>query len=178
MDVDISSAVAVGTPINVMNSRDYFATPVLSTTYVGGTINLPMTGLTVASVICDTTNPLDDLHAAGFDGPGLHGFHRESTVNGDVEVTWRKYFMSGGRGQQLGHRHELVHDSSSAGPNNTTHAVAGDDVILDVGLPELHHRSGGRVRHPHLHRLHGRPAVPGKPDAVRATSPSRPRRRP
>lgn len=47
VNVDLSAAVAIGTPINIMNAQDYFNTAVYSGTYTGGTVNLPMTGLTV-----------------------------------------------------------------------------------------------------------------------------------
>ena len=45
--MDLSSAVANGTPIFVMNAQDYYNTPVWSGTYNGGSISLPMTNLTV-----------------------------------------------------------------------------------------------------------------------------------
>ncbi len=51
VDVDLSSAVAVGTAINIMNAQDYYAEPVYSGTYAGGTVSLPMDGLTAAAGI-------------------------------------------------------------------------------------------------------------------------------
>lgn len=51
VDVDLSGAVASGTPINIMNAQDYYAAPVYSGTYSGGTVSLPMTGLTAAAGI-------------------------------------------------------------------------------------------------------------------------------
>ena len=86
MDVDISSAVAVGTAINVMNSRDYFAAPVWSGTYTGGTINLPMTGLTVAPVICANANPLGVFTPQASSAPAFMAFivRAQST-----EAAWR-----------------------------------------------------------------------------------------
>lgn len=46
--VDVSSALAYGTPFEVRNAEDYFAPPVLSGFYTNQLLNLPMTGLTVA----------------------------------------------------------------------------------------------------------------------------------
>lgn len=45
-----------------------------------------------------------------------------------------KYFMSGGVNNNWSADTNWS-TTASAGPNNTTHAVAGDDVILDVGSP-------------------------------------------
>ena len=56
--VDLSSAVAVGTPINIMNARDYFNTPVWSGVYAGETISLPMNGLTVAAAVGTDYTPV------------------------------------------------------------------------------------------------------------------------
>ena len=47
--VDLSGAVANGTAINIMNAQDFYGTPVWTGTYGGGTVTLPMTGLTVAA---------------------------------------------------------------------------------------------------------------------------------
>ena len=55
--VDLSSAVANGTPIFVMNAQDYYNTPVWSGTYNGGTIPLPMTGLTAAAAVGSDYTP-------------------------------------------------------------------------------------------------------------------------
>ena len=49
--VDLSSAVAVGTPICIMNAQDYYNTPVYTGVYAGGTVSLPMDGLTAAAGI-------------------------------------------------------------------------------------------------------------------------------
>ena len=70
VDVDLSSAVAVGTPINIMNAQDYYNAPVYSGVYAGGTVALPMTGLTVAP-------PWDRLHAGRVDGAGIRRVHRQ-----------------------------------------------------------------------------------------------------
>ncbi len=55
--VDISPAMAVGTSFEVRNAQDFFGPPVLSGTYGGGAISLPMTGLTVAKPIAATAPP-------------------------------------------------------------------------------------------------------------------------
>jgi hypothetical protein len=47
--VDVNSVLAVGTRYEVRNIEDYFAPPVLSGTFDGQPLSLPMTGLTVAS---------------------------------------------------------------------------------------------------------------------------------
>lgn len=47
--VDISSVVASGKTYEIRDASDYFGTPVLSGTYSGGTVNVPMTGLTCAT---------------------------------------------------------------------------------------------------------------------------------
>ena len=51
VSVDLSSAVTPGTAINIMNAQDYHGTPVYSGTYDGGTVSLPMTGLSVEAGI-------------------------------------------------------------------------------------------------------------------------------
>jgi hypothetical protein len=49
--VDLTGIVTPGTPINIMNAQDYYGTRVYTGTYGGGTVTLPMTGLTVAAAI-------------------------------------------------------------------------------------------------------------------------------
>ncbi len=49
--VDISSALPVGTAFEVRNVWNFFGAPVLSGTYNGGTISLPMTGLSVSKPV-------------------------------------------------------------------------------------------------------------------------------
>jgi uncharacterized protein YraI len=51
VSVDLSSAVASGTAINIYNAQDFFGSPVYSGTYNGGTVSIPMTGLTVTQVV-------------------------------------------------------------------------------------------------------------------------------
>lgn len=68
VDVDLSSAVAVGTPINIMNAQDYYASPVFTGTYAGGTVSLPMTGLTVAAAVGTDYTPV------GSTAPGFAAF--------------------------------------------------------------------------------------------------------
>lgn len=46
--VDVSRVLSVGDEYEVRNAQDYFAAPVLSGTYTGGLLGLPMTNLTVA----------------------------------------------------------------------------------------------------------------------------------
>jgi PKD repeat protein len=57
VSVDVSSILAVGTPYEVRNAQNFFGPPVASGTYGGGTITLPMTGLTPAAAIGDSTPP-------------------------------------------------------------------------------------------------------------------------
>jgi hypothetical protein len=49
--VDMSTVLSTGTLYEVRNAQDFFAVPVLSGVYAGGTLSLPMTGLTVAAPI-------------------------------------------------------------------------------------------------------------------------------
>ncbi|MFN7920366.1 MAG: malectin domain-containing carbohydrate-binding protein [Bryobacteraceae bacterium] len=46
--VDLSSVLAAGTAFEIRNVQDYFKGPIVSGTYNGGTVSIPMTGLTVA----------------------------------------------------------------------------------------------------------------------------------
>ena len=48
VSVDVSSVLSVGDAYEVRNAQDYFAAPVLSGTYTGSPLSLPMTNLTVA----------------------------------------------------------------------------------------------------------------------------------
>ncbi|HWH68264.1 MAG TPA: Ig-like domain-containing protein, partial [Candidatus Sulfotelmatobacter sp.] len=48
VSVDISKVLPVGKSFEVRSAWNYYGTPVLSGTYQGGTISLPMTGLTAA----------------------------------------------------------------------------------------------------------------------------------
>lgn len=47
VDVDLSSALRRGARFEVRNAQDFFGAPVLSGTYDGGSIRLPMTGLRI-----------------------------------------------------------------------------------------------------------------------------------
>ena len=49
--VDVSSVLPVGTSYHVVNAQNFYGQPVASGTYTGGTISLPMTGLTVAAPV-------------------------------------------------------------------------------------------------------------------------------
>jgi hypothetical protein len=57
VDVDVSGLLAVGASYEVRNAQDFFAPPVLSGVYGGGTLALPMTGLSVAAPIGGTAPP-------------------------------------------------------------------------------------------------------------------------
>ncbi len=51
VNVDLTGILGTGTAFEVRNAADFFGAPVLSGTYAGGSITLPMTGLSVASPI-------------------------------------------------------------------------------------------------------------------------------
>jgi hypothetical protein len=51
VDVDPSTVLEPGMRYEVRNAQDYFQKPVLSGTYTGGMLSLPMTGLTVAQPV-------------------------------------------------------------------------------------------------------------------------------
>ena len=53
----MSAALSPGQAFEVRNAADFFGAPVLQETYAGGTITLPMTGLTVAAPIGGTAPP-------------------------------------------------------------------------------------------------------------------------
>ena len=55
--VDLSPALAVGTPYEIRNAQDFFAAPVLTGVFDGNPVNLPMTGLTVATPIGQAAGP-------------------------------------------------------------------------------------------------------------------------
>ncbi|MGA7991389.1 MAG: PKD domain-containing protein, partial [Thermoanaerobaculia bacterium] len=57
VNVDVSSILAVGASYEVRNAQNYFGPPVLSGVYGGGTITLPMTGLTPATPVGGTAQP-------------------------------------------------------------------------------------------------------------------------
>jgi hypothetical protein len=46
---DVSKVLALGSQYQVLNAQDFFADPVVSGTYEGGTISIPITGLSVAA---------------------------------------------------------------------------------------------------------------------------------
>jgi hypothetical protein len=54
-EVDMGMVLAPGTRYQVRNAQDYFAAPVASGTYQGGSISLPMAGLGVAQPIGSPT---------------------------------------------------------------------------------------------------------------------------
>jgi len=51
VSVDLSAVLGVGTAYEIRNAQDFFGAPVLSGTYSGGSVSLPMTGLSVAAPI-------------------------------------------------------------------------------------------------------------------------------
>jgi Putative binding domain, N-terminal len=55
--VDVSGVLTVGASYEVRNAQNFFAPPVLSGVYAGGTLALPMTGLSVAAPIGGTAPP-------------------------------------------------------------------------------------------------------------------------
>jgi hypothetical protein len=57
VSVDVSNVLSPGTIYEIRNAQDFFAAPVLSGVYAGGTLSLPMTGLTVAAPIGGATPP-------------------------------------------------------------------------------------------------------------------------
>jgi hypothetical protein len=57
VSVDVSSILTVGSSYEVRNAQDFFGPPVLSGVYAGGTIALPMTGLSVATPIGGAMTP-------------------------------------------------------------------------------------------------------------------------
>ena len=57
VSVDVSSILAVGAAYEVRNAQDFFGPPVASGVYAGGTIPLPMTGLTVATPVGGAITP-------------------------------------------------------------------------------------------------------------------------
>ena len=48
VSVDASNVLTVGSHFELRNAQDFFGTPVLSGTYAGGSLSVPMTGLSVA----------------------------------------------------------------------------------------------------------------------------------
>lgn len=90
ISVDISSAVAVGTPINVMDGQNYYGTPVWTGTYGGGSITLPQAGtlsdLTAAAAIGGAGgNPDGTFTPQGTMAPAFAVF----VVRAKSEETWR-----------------------------------------------------------------------------------------
>jgi hypothetical protein len=57
VNVDVSGVLTVGAPFEVRNAQDFFAPPVLSGVYAGGTLALSMTGLSVAAPIGGAAPP-------------------------------------------------------------------------------------------------------------------------
>ena len=57
VSVDLTGILAVGTAFEVHNAADFFGAPVLVGTYAGGSITLPMTGLSVAAPVGLTAPP-------------------------------------------------------------------------------------------------------------------------
>src|SRR5262249_34787894 len=51
VDVDVSGILSSGDGYEVRNAADFFGAPVLTGTYSGGSLTLPMTGLSVATPV-------------------------------------------------------------------------------------------------------------------------------
>ncbi len=47
ISVDLSSVLAVGSTYEIRNAQDYFGTPMVTGTYTGGTVSIPMSGSSV-----------------------------------------------------------------------------------------------------------------------------------
>jgi len=58
VSVDVHSVLDVGTPYEVRNAQDFFSPPMLSGTFNGQPLQLPMTGLTVAKPMAALRTPL------------------------------------------------------------------------------------------------------------------------
>jgi hypothetical protein len=57
VSVDLSSVLTPGKQFVIQNAQDFFAAPVVSGTYTGGLISIPMTNLTAAQPIGSVPNP-------------------------------------------------------------------------------------------------------------------------
>jgi hypothetical protein len=57
VSVDLSSVLPIGSRYEIRNAQNFFAPPVQSGTYSGGTVSLPMTGLTSASPVGHAAPP-------------------------------------------------------------------------------------------------------------------------
>jgi hypothetical protein len=51
ISVNLSSVLSVGAPYRIFNAQNFFGSPVLSGSYNGGSVSVPMTGLTAAPAI-------------------------------------------------------------------------------------------------------------------------------
>ncbi len=71
VSVDVSSVLAVGTRFEVRNVQDFLGTPVLTGTYAGGSLQLPMAGLQPPRPI---GVPLDPLVGSPVTGPEFNVF--------------------------------------------------------------------------------------------------------
>jgi len=60
--VDLSPILSTGATFEIRDAENFFGPPVLSGTYSGGTITLPMTGLTVTQPFGTVPNP--PIHTA------------------------------------------------------------------------------------------------------------------
>ena len=57
VNVDLSSVLQPGSQYEIRNAQNYFAAPVATGTYTGGTVSIPMTDLSVASPVGWTAPP-------------------------------------------------------------------------------------------------------------------------
>ena len=100
VNVDVSGILAVGAPYEVRNAQDYFGPPVMSGVYAGGTIALPMSGLSVATPIGGAVMPPPT-------GPEFNRVRRE---NGAAAAPGRGVHVQPLRAadQRAGHVHRCV----------------------------------------------------------------------
>jgi hypothetical protein len=49
VSVDISGAIAVGTPYQIRDAENYFGPPIVTGIYDGAPVSIPMTGLSIAT---------------------------------------------------------------------------------------------------------------------------------
>lgn len=65
--VDLSGVLSVGQAFTIVNAQDFYGTPVVSGTYAGGTVNIPMAGVTPPT-------PVGRGHAGPATGPRFQVF--------------------------------------------------------------------------------------------------------
>ena len=106
--VDVSNILVVGASYEVRNAQNFFGPPVLSGVYAGGTITLPMTGLTPAVPVGGTAQPST--------GPEFNAFVVR-TVTGGVTPPPASAFTFGPAAPQTGAAVTFT-DASTGGPTS------------------------------------------------------------